>query len=213
MTSVSLITILIRLKFFRDKFKEIVKTSPAARKRMHDVEARDQQHPRTFFHFLDPSNPHPQPAKAENDGAVKQDEEQEGSGKPIGRLNRHEPWDYSSRSLPGTPPPSGAATPKKQQNGGKKRKKLARLHPGMIRKVDDQSDIAQAIHRLASEQAEANEEEKPNADVDIVEAGAHIDPTQAQDPAAAESSAGASSRTADEANDKQEASSVRSNEQ
>lgn len=130
LTSVSLVTILIRLKFFRQKFKQLVETDPNARKRIEDMEAcKDvREDERTIFQFLHPSNLVFR-STTNNRSEKEQDHE------------------HSPPRSPLTPPPSGTGTPRK---GGKKRK-LDKLRPDMIRKVDNHSEMQEAINRLAQE--------------------------------------------------------------
>lgn len=141
----SLITIVIRLKFFRNKFNEVIQTSPATRKRLLDIEAFEQRHPRRFFHFLGP-------ARRSNQGNQ--------------QTEAHGDKDESdgSRGLPGTPPPTQHGT----VGRGSGRRRLDRLRPNMIQKVDNHINIQEAINRLAAEKQrqDAGEREQglePNA--------------------------------------------------
>lgn len=154
-TSVSLVTILIRLRFFKDKFKQLVETSPAARKRLADIEAfqevKDDQ--RTLFQFLHPNNLifRSLTRKSTRDG----------------------PHDSTQSShQPDTPPPSGTGTP--QRRNGKKGK---RLNPAMIRKVDNYKEIQEAINRLAEERR-AEEEAKEQQQGDAEKEGDGSTPSQ-----------------------------------
>lgn len=116
---------MIRLKFFKDKFKQLVETSPSARKRLVDFEALQEvkADQRKLFQFLHPNNliVRSMTRKSTKDG-------KDGSSE-------------SSRQ-PGTPPPSGTGTPKKRKG---------KLRPHMIRKVDNHIEMQEAINRLAAE--------------------------------------------------------------
>lgn len=137
----SLITIVIRLKFFRNKFKEVIQTSPATRKRLLDIEAFEQRHPRSFFHFLGPAR------KAnQTDQQVQADGDKDESD--------------GCRGLPGTPPPTQHGT----MGRGSGRHRLDRLRPNMIQKVDNHINIQEAIERLA---AEKQRQETDDADREL----------------------------------------------